>query len=300
MVNVIKSFYLWLDSDIDPDIAKQNADKIDWVRCIPFVLTHLACLAVFFVGVSPTAVLVCLAGYMLRVFTLTGFYHRYFSHKAFKTSRAVQFIFGFIGTTAAQRGPLWWAAHHRDHHKYSDEPEDKHSPHQVGFWWSHMGWFLQNKNFRTNTANIKDFMKYPELVFINRFDVIPPIVYGVLMYMLGGWQMLIWGYFVSTVLVYHVTFCINSIAHMFGTRTFETKDHSRNNWWLALLTFGEGWHNNHHYWPSSARQGFKWQEIDITYYILRGLEKLHLVWDIRVPPQEVLSGSGTEPILANQ
>ncbi len=289
MVKIFKSFFLWLDSDVKEGIDDVNGEKIDWLRCLPYFITHIACLGVFFVGISTTAVVVCLTAYALRVFALTGFYHRYFSHKAFKTSRFIQFCFAFIGTAAAQRGPLWWAAHHRDHHKYSDQPEDKHSPYQVGFWMSHTGWFLQNKNFKTNTANIKDFLKFPELVFINRFDVIPPLVYGTLLYIFGGWQLLIWGYFISTVMVYHVTFAINSLTHLLGNRTFVTTDMSRNNWWLALLTFGEGWHNNHHYWPSSARQGFKWYQIDISFMILKFMEKLGLVWDLRAPPPEVLN-----------
>jgi stearoyl-CoA desaturase (delta-9 desaturase) len=246
------------------------------------------CLGVFFVAISPGAIAACVIGYCARVFALTAFYHRRFSHRAFDTSRVVQFIFAVVGAAAAQRGPLWWSAHHRHHHKYSDQPQDKHSPHVHGFLWSHCGWFLQDQNFGTDKSMIKDWLKYPELVWLNRFDLVAPLAYGILLFMLGGWSYLIWGYFVSTTLVYHVTFSVNSVAHKVGTRDYATKDQSRNNWWLALLTFGEGWHNNHHYWPSSARQGFTKYQIDISYMILRTLEKFKLVWDLRVPPQEVI------------
>lgn len=290
MKQAIQSLYLWLDSDAAP-IDTSQEKKIDWLRCVPFVFTHLACFAVFFVGISFWAVAVCLIAYAVRVFALTGFYHRYFSHRAFKTSRFMQFCFGVLGASAAQRGPLWWSAHHRHHHKHSDQKEDKHSPHNDGFWWSHCGWFILNTNFRTETKYIKDWMRYPELVFINRFDILVPLFYGVMLFIFGGWQFLIWGYFISTVMVYHVTFSINSLSHLYGNRPFKTKDTSRNNLWLALLTFGEGWHNNHHYWPSSARQGFRLHQIDITYYMLKLLEKCGLIWDVRVPPKEVIAAA---------
>lgn len=288
MNKVLKSLYLWLDTEaVIPD--NDGKTKIDWLRCLPFVLTHLACFGVFFVGTSKSAIIACAAGYFVRVFAVTAFYHRFLSHCAFKTSRLMQFVFAVLGASAAQRGPLWWCAHHRHHHKHSDDRDDKHSPYNRGFWHSHIIWFLEADNFKTEKMYIKDLLKYPELVFINRFDFLVPIAYGTLLYLFGGWQMLIWGYFVSTVLVYHVTFSINSLSHLLGKRRFNTKDQSRNNWWLALLTMGEGWHNNHHYWPSSARQGFKIYEIDLSYYLLKLLEKCGLIWDLRSPPAEVLN-----------
>lgn len=290
MKQAIQSLYLWLDSDAAPVNAdRENERKIDWLRCIPFIFIHIACFAVFWVGVSSTAIAICAVGYAVRVFALTAFYHRFFSHRAFKTSRFMQFIFAVLGASAAQRGPLWWSSHHRHHHRHSDKLTDKHSPYNHGFWWSHCGWFISNGSFRTDTTHIKDLVRYPELVFINRFDILVPLIYSILLFMWGGWQYVIWGFFVSTVLVYHVTFLINSMCHMFGNRTFKTTDTSRNNLWLALLTFGEGWHNNHHYWPSSARQGFKFYQIDISYYLLKLLEKMGLIWDLRSPPQEVLN-----------
>jgi stearoyl-CoA desaturase (delta-9 desaturase) len=239
--------------------------------------------------------------YAVRVFGVTGFYHRYFSHRTFKTSRPFQLFGAVIGNAAIQRGPIWWAAHHRNHHRYSDTEQDVHSPITQGFWRSHMGWFMTKEAFGTNERVVRDLLKFPELRFIERFDLLVPILLGIGLYGLGayldakhpelgtsGWQMFVWGFVISTVAVYHVTYSINSMAHVFGRRRFPTKDDSRNNFWLALATFGEGWHNNHHFYPGSARQGFYWWEIDITYYILVVLSWFRLVWDIRPVPDRVL------------
>jgi len=279
--------------------------RIDWLRTIPFIAMHVAVLFVFIVGWSPVAVVAAILLYVLRMFAITGFYHRYFSHKAFKTSRITQFIFAALGASAVQRGPLWWAAHHRLHHANSDKEHDEHSPRRHGFLWSHMGWFLSRHNFATRLDRITDFARYPELRFLDRFDVLIPFLLAIALYGFGellassypesntsGWQMVIWGFVISTVVLYHITFTINSLAHTIGKRRFKTKDDSRNNWFLALLTFGEGWHNNHHYYPGSARQGFTWWEVDFTYYLLRIMKATGLVWDIRPVPARVLHECG--------
>jgi stearoyl-CoA desaturase (delta-9 desaturase) len=276
-------------------------EKLDWGRVIPFSLIHVACIAVIWVGWSWPAVAMAAFLYALRVFTLTAFYHRYFSHRAFKTGRITQFVFGWIGCTSVQRGPLWWAAHHRHHHVHSDDPDDLHSPRQKGVLWAHIGWFLTPRAEQTNVKLIPDFARYPELRWLDRFDLVPPIVLGFMLFGLGellkfhapwlgctGLQMLLWGLFISTVAVYHVTYLVNSATHLVGTRRFETKDDSRNSMWVALLTFGEGWHNNHHHYPNSVRQGFYWWEIDITWYILKAMSLLGLVWELRPVPRRVL------------
>ncbi len=277
------------------------SNRLDWVRAVPFIAMHLACLAVFFVGWSWLAVFLAVALYAVRVFTLTGWYHRYFSHRAFKTWRIVQFFFACVGCSAVQRGPLWWAAHHRNHHVHSDDPDDLHSPRQYGFWWSHFGWFLTEKGFRTNFKLIPDFAKYPELRFLDRFDLLIPVVLALSLYGFGelvawqepdsgvtGWQLVIWGFFISTAATWHVTYMVNSVAHLLGTRRYETKDDSRNNPVVALLTFGEGWHNNHHHYPNSACQGFYWWEVDLTYYGLWFMSQLGLVWDLKGVPVRIL------------
>jgi stearoyl-CoA desaturase (Delta-9 desaturase) len=295
--NVWRSLLAWFDNSVATSSADQQR-RIDWPRVIPFIAIHLACVAVVWIGWSPVAVSVAIALYALRMFAITGFYHRYFSHKAFRTSRPLQFIFAVLGATAVQRGPLWWASQHRHHHAHADDDEDAHSPHRHGFLWAHMGWFLARENFATRGELVKDLAKFPELRFLDRFDVIVPIAFGALLYGAGellalmapaldteGPMLLVWGFCISTVALYHATFTVNSLAHTFGSRRYANRDRSRNSLGLALLTFGEGWHNNHHHFPGSVRQGFYPWEIDLTYYLLRALAAIGLIWDLRhVPP----------------
>jgi stearoyl-CoA desaturase (delta-9 desaturase) len=249
---------------------------------------HASCLLVLVVGAPLEAVLLCVATYALRVFAITGVYHRYFSHKGYKTSRAFQFVLAFLGTMATQKGPLWWASIHRRHHRYSDQPGDPHSPVQRGFWYAHQGWIFDPRWGGTSLEGIRDFSRYPELVWLNRAHVVGPLTLAVLCWWIGGFAGLVWGFAVSTTLLWHATYSINSLAHKFGTRRYATRDDSRNNWLLAILTFGEGWHNNHHHYMASARNGFRWWEVDLTYYVLRGLAALGLVWDLREPPARVV------------
>lgn len=300
-MNAIRAVSAWFDTGIaDQQSAPERDSRIDLTRVVPFIGLHLACLAAFWVGVSPIAVMVCLFSYLIRMFAITAFYHRYFSHRAFRASRPVQFVFALIGAASTQRGPLWWAAHHRRHHKRADRSGDPHSP-RKGLYWSHMGWFLSRRHFATEWSQIPDLAKFPELRWLDRFDIVVPIVFAVLMYLFGvalnamfpalgtsGWQMLIWGYFISTVVLIHVTLTINSLAHRFGRRRFDTPDSSRNNLLLALLTLGEGWHNNHHHYPGSARQGFCWWEIDISWLLLRLMARLRLISDLKPVPAGVL------------
>jgi len=281
----------WFDAAANDDDA---GDAVDWLRVVPFIAMHLACFGVIWVGVSPAALIVAAVLYVVRMFAITAFYHRYFSHKAFKTSRAVQFVFAVIGASCVQRGPLWWAAHHRNHHRHADTEHDLHSPAHRGFWRSHVGWFLTKGGFRTDRSVITDLDRCAELRWLDRFDIVVPVIFAALLYALGAWlgaayrtsgaQMLIWGFFISTVVLLHATVTINSLAHRFGTRRYDTRDDSRNNWLLALITFGEGWHNNHHHFPGSARQGFRWWEIDVTYYVLRAMALCGLVWDLKPVP----------------
>ena len=293
----------WFDTQDDANLAsKRDGRELDWVRTFPFMLLHLAVFSVFWVGWSPVAVATAVLLYGIRMFAITGFYHRYFSHRTFRTSRPMQFVFALMGASAVQRGPLWWAANHRLHHAYSDQPKDVHSPVQHGLWWSHVGWFLTHGQLSTNLKRIKDFARFPELRFLDRFDTLVPVGLGVSMFLLGeglnsvfphlgtnGWQMLVWGFVISTVALWHGTFTINSLSHRFGTRRYATPDNSRNNAILAIITMGEGWHNNHHQYPSATRQGFRWWEIDMTYYLLQGLQLCGLIWDIRHVPAWVLN-----------
>ncbi|MES2923246.1 MAG: acyl-CoA desaturase [Verrucomicrobiota bacterium] len=301
----------WLDSDYrredlpDPSLLPE---KVDWQRTLPFIFLHLGCLAVIWVGVSWPSLAAAVFLYVIRMFAITGFYHRYFSHKTFKTSRAVQFIFALLGNSSMQRGPLWWAATHRHHHKHSDHEEDIHSPVISGFVWSHIGWLTSMKNFPTAYKSIPDLAKFPELVFLNRYDQTVPFGYGFLM--LGiGWalesffpasgvttgQFFIWTFFISTTALLHGTLFINSLAHVWGRRRYETDDDSRNSWLLTLITLGEGWHNNHHRYPHSVRQGFRWWEMDLTYYGLKLLSWSGLIWDLRPVPKAVIEEGNPQP-----
>ncbi|KIQ96820.1 Fatty acid desaturase [Lysobacter sp. A03] len=300
---VIRSLRSWFDAGAGAASFGDSSgmDRIDWLRAAPFIAMHVACVAVLWVGVSPVALAVAAALYVVRMFAITAFYHRYFSHRTFQAPRAVQFLFALIGASCVQRGPLWWAAHHRTHHRHTDTGQDPHSPNVHGFWWSHVGWFLTPRNFRTDLARVPDLAKYPELRWLDRFDVAVPIALAACLYALGaglqafapqwgtsGGQMLVWGFFVSTTVLFHATVTINSLAHRFGSRRFDTRDDSRNNLWLALLTFGEGWHNNHHFFPGSSRQGFRWWEVDLTWYGLKMMALFGLVSGLKPVPAWVL------------
>jgi stearoyl-CoA desaturase (delta-9 desaturase) len=262
--------------------------RIRWMSTIPFWAVHVVAVAgVVWLGWSWSGLALAVALYFVRMFGITAGFHRYFSHRSFKTGRVMQFLLALLGGLSTQKGVLWWAAHHRNHHKYSDEPEDVHSPRQRGFFWSHVGWILVHKHDVIHWDKIPDLARYPELRFLTRFDVWISAAFAVLLYVVGGAWALIWGYFVSTMLLWHGTFTINSFSHIIGRRRYETEDDSKNNWLLALLTMGEGWHNNHHYYQRSVRQGFYWWEIDLTYYVLVAMSWLGLVSELHTVPTHV-------------
>ena len=283
---------------------ERQGEKVDVFRLVPFILIHTGCLGVFFVGVSTFAIALACTLYFARMFFITAFYHRYFSHRTYEVPRFVQALMAILGCTAGQRGPLWWASHHRSHHLHSDTVEDPHSPNQNGFWFSHTLWFLTPKAYSASERHIKDWLRYPELKWIDRTDSLPFIGLGIACYALGtlaqqnspqlgtsGLQLLVWGFFVSTTCLYHATFTINSVAHLVGTRRFKTRDNSRNNPILALITLGEGWHNNHHRYPCSAKQGFYWWEFDIAYFGIWLMSIFGLVKNIQRVPASILSSN---------
>ncbi len=250
-----------------------------------FVACHLAPLGALWSGVTWESVALCVGLYLVRMFAITAGYHRYFSHRTFKTSRAMQLLFAFLAETSSQRGVLWWVAHHRHHHKHSDEPDDVHSALQRGFWHSHFGW-IWNPNTPDRQASVRDLQRFPELVWLDANWLVPSVAAAVFCLVVAGWPGLFIGFFLSTVLLWHGTFTINSLTHVWGSRRYRTADNSRNNLWLALITLGEGWHNNHHFDMLSCRQGFFWWEIDVTYLVLRAMAAVGLVWDLRPPKPE--------------
>ncbi|HSR52105.1 MAG TPA: acyl-CoA desaturase, partial [Acidobacteriota bacterium] len=287
------------DQDVpsrDPDHHDDDHhDDIVYPDAIPFVLVHLACFGAIWTGVTWEAVAIGLVFYFLRMWAITAGFHRYFAHKSYRTSRVGQFILAFLGQSSAQKGVIWWAAQHRHHHKYSDMPLDIHSPVQHGFFFSHVGWIFARKRGQADYSRCKDLTKYPELVWLDKLQNLPALVLAVAALWIAGWPGLVVGFFWSTVVLYHATFCINSLAHVHGKKRYITGDDSRNNWWLALLTMGEGWHNNHHYYQSSTKQGFRWYEIDLSYYVLKVLSWMGIVWGLRKPPANVVAGERPVP-----
>jgi stearoyl-CoA desaturase (Delta-9 desaturase) len=265
-------------------------EDIVYPATIPFLLAHLACGAAVWTGVTREAVVLGVALYVLRMFGICAGYHRYFSHRAFKTGRTFQFLLAILAQSSAQRGVLWWAAKHRWHHKHSDTELDVHSPRQRGFLYAHLGWIFTPSHHETDYGAVPDLAKFPELVWLDRHPYLPAALLGLAAWLIAGWSGLVVGFFWSTVAVWHATFSINSLAHVSGRRRYVTGDDSRNNWWLAILTMGEGWHNNHHAYQSSARQGFRWWEFDPTFYILKLLSWARIVGDLQAPPATVLRG----------
>jgi stearoyl-CoA desaturase (delta-9 desaturase) len=281
----------WLCEEMLQNMEQTKAlDKslhIHWTSLI-FLGLHAACLLVFVVGVDWGALALCAGLFLVRKFGITAGYHRYFSHRSYKTSRFFQFCLACLGGSAGQKGALWWAAHHRHHHRHSDTELDVHSAKREGFYWSHIGWVLSREYTAYDAAQVKDFAKYPELVWLDKYYYVPPMLLAIACFLLHSWSGLVWGFFVSTVVLYHTTFAINSCCHLFGGQRYQTGESSRNSFWLALLTLGEGWHNNHHHYPLSARQGFFWWEIDLSYYGLKLLSWLRVIWDLQRPPARLL------------
>ena len=275
-------------SSLEPSVDRDSATDIVYPSTIPFIIVHLTCFAAIWAGVTAEAVAIGVGLYWLRIFAIGAGYHRYFSHRAYETSRAFQFVLAALAQSTSQKSVLWWAANHRDHHLHSDTELDVHSPRQTGFIYSHVGWIFSRGQETMNVNRIADFAKYPELMWLHRYEQLPAFLLAVLCFAVAGWPGLIVGFFWSTVAVYHGTFSINSLAHLVGRRRYITGDDSRNNWLLAIITMGEGWHNNHHAYQSSARQGFYWWEYDPTFYLLTLLERLGLVWNLKRPTAEVM------------
>jgi len=261
--------------------------KQQWINAWSFILSHVAVLGAIWSGVTWQAAILCVVLLVVRLWGVTAGYHRYFSHRTYKTSRAFQFFLAFLAQSSSQKGALWWAAHHRVHHKLSDQAGDVHSPVQNSLFYAHVGWLFDGTE-DTRWDKIRDFAKYPELRWLNKHWAVPPTVLAIACFAIAGWPGLFIGFFLSTVLLWHNTFLINSLTHVWGKRRFDTTDDSRNNFLTAILTLGEGWHNNHHHYQSSCRNGFYWWEIDVTYYVLKSLSWVGLVWDLREVPEHVL------------
>ena len=265
-----------------------KGERFSLLHSAPFAAVHVAVLGVLFAPLRWWYPLLALTLYGMRMFFVTAGFHRYFSHGTFKTSRVFQFLLAFSAMTSLQKGVLWWAAHHRHHHRFSDLDEDIHSPSLKGFWWSHLGWILNKCYNATRAELVPDLARYPELRWLDRYHMLPGAALGILLFLTGGVGVFLWGFCVSTVMLWHGTFTINSLCHVFCRRRYATTDTSRNSLILSLITLGEGWRNNHHHYMISVRQGFFWWEIDVPFYILRMLSWLHIVWDLKSPPRGLL------------
>lgn len=287
-----------MSEPLHKNLRRPNQGKMDYSVCAQFLFMHLACLLVIWTGVSTVALVTALALYVVRMFAITAGFHRLFAHRTYRTGRIFQFLLALTATAAYQKGPLWWSAHHRRHHLHADTENDLHSPLSRSLWRSHVGWFLSRDSQATDWKLIPNLMQDSGLRFLDRYYSFPPALLAGAVFVLGsvlhqyapglgtsGWQMLVWGFFISTVLLYHGTFTVNSLAHIYGRRRYATEDNSRNNFLVAFITLGEGWHNNHHYYPSSERQGFYWWEIDVSHYTLRVLSWFGVVWGLRTPPR---------------
>lgn len=295
-------------------MEKQKRSPVQWSKEIGFILIHLSPVLIFWTGSTWFDWILCISLYFVRMFFVTGGYHRYFSHKTYKTSRWFQFVIAFMAETSLQKGALWWAANHRIHHKHSDTPEDPHSANIYGLWYSHMGWIMGPDYKETRYDLIKDFTKFPELIWLNKYHIIPPFLLMMAVWITGsfvngtgfesmfneGLSTLVVGFFTSTAILYHGTFSINSLMHKIGNQRYETGDKSKNSLILALVTLGEGWHNNHHYYQATVRQGFYWWEIDITFYILKVLSWMGLVWDLRPVPIHIREAKSLKEALQNK
>jgi stearoyl-CoA desaturase (Delta-9 desaturase) len=272
----------------------RSAGDISRLRLVAFIGLHFLALAAIWTGVTRVSLVMCAALYVLTLLAVTIGHHRYFAHRSFKTSRVMQLILGFWAQTSLQKGVLWWAAHHRYHHRHSDQDDDLHSP-KHGILWSYAGWIFSDKTRPTRYELVPDLAKFPELRLLDAFPYTPGVLLAIACYAIEGWPGVVVGFLWANLLAHHATFANNCFAHIYGTRPYATTDGSRNNWFLAAITLGEGWHNNHHRYPGSARNGFVWWEIDVTYYVLRLLEKLGIIWDLRAPPPEVLAERAPSP-----
>jgi stearoyl-CoA desaturase (delta-9 desaturase) len=276
--------------------VRSDLERFDPAVCVPILAMHAGCLLIFWTGASSFALSVCAACFVVRMFGITAGYHRYFAHRAYRTSRPFRLLLGVLGASACQLGPLWWAGHHRRHHRHADTERDPHAPGVRGAWWAHMGWLLCRKHLDTPWRDVPDLARHPELRALERWHALAPLSLALGLFALGSWleraappigtsglELLAWGFFVSTVLLYHTVFAVNSLGHTVGARRFASGDKSRNVWWLALPTLGDAWHNNHHFDPPSARHGIGRYELDLAWLALRALERLGLVWDLRHP-----------------
>ena len=260
------------------------------IQIVVFWSIQVSALLVFVVPFRWPLIGLWAASHFVRAIGLTLIFHRYLAHRAFRMNRGARFVWTFIGTAAMQKGPLWWAGHHVNHHRYADREGDPHSPAISGFYYAHIGWFLndtRHDHLPPTNPVIRDFSKDREIAWLERFYFFPPLLLAIALYLAGGFPWVVWGFCLPTMTLAHATFAINTINHLSGSRRFETRDESRNNAFTAFFAAGEGWHNNHHRYQRAARNGFYWWEFDPTWYVIRAMAAVGLVWDIQAVPERI-------------
>ena len=278
---------------------KMFSKSNDWVVFGWIAFMHLGCLAAFSTFSWKALGVTLFLWWFTGCLGITLGYHRFFTHRSFSTPKPVQYFLAVCGSLAGEAGPIAWVAAHRYHHTYSDTDKDPHSP-LKGFLWAHMSWLFGREDFLADFDSYKrytpDMANDKFLVWLDKWHIVPSFILAGILYAMGGWPFVVWGIFVRSVIVYHVTWFVNSASHMWGYRSYKTTDDSRNNWWVAILAFGEGWHNNHHAFQRSARHGFRWWEVDVTYRMIQLLWMMGLASDIHLPVQSDATGV-TQPVV---
>lgn len=266
--------------------------EIAWPAFLFIVGVHIAALAGFWTFTWPALFLCLFMHWVTGGVGITLGFHRLLTHRSFKAPKALEYFLAIIGTLACQGGPIKWVVAHRIHHAFSDEEGDPHTPIQ-SFFWAHMGWCMHKNNLIDDPKNYPrfapDLTKDKVMQFIDNTHILWTVALAGLFYALGGWPFVVWGIFVRLVLVYHTTWFVNSATHVWGYRTYKSGDQSTNLWWVALLSYGEGWHNNHHAFQTSARHGLAWWEFDTTYMMIRVLRFLGLATEVKIPSQHLLA-----------
>lgn len=268
----------------DP-IQRYDEHENNWTNIIAFGLFHLGAIAALFVFTWPALAIALFLYWMCTGLGISMGYHRLHTHRSYQVPVALEYFFAVCGTLTLEGGPIFWVSTHRIHHQKSDLPGDPHSPRDGG-WWAHMGWLLVGKSKHSDTRLMAQYA--PDLtrdrfyVWLDRYHWVPLIVMGVVLFGMGGVPFVLWGIFLRVVIGLHVTWMVNSVTHMWGSRRFNTRDDSRNNWWLALISSGEGWHNNHHAHPTSARHGLAWYEFDLSWIQIQILQYFGIAKSVRV------------------
>lgn len=263
---------------------ERQTGKINWVTAVPILIFHVLAVAALFYFSWTNLAVGLVMWWVIGSLGIGLSFHRQLTHRGFQSPEWLKHLLAVFGSMALQGSPVDWITTHRLHHQFTETEKDPHSP-RFGFFFSHIGWVLrgtsQMNGDEVEKRYIPDLLKDKFLVRLSKYWYLPTVITGILLGLIGGWSMILWGVFLPITLNWHFTWFVNSVTHIWGSRRFEVADDSTNNWWVALLSWGEGWHNNHHAHPTSARHGLVWYEIDFNWMQIKVLEKLGLVWGVK-------------------